>query len=90
MNIAIYNTGSYTNFAEADKSGALYKRDLDLNCYTHAELAHYIKEAVELVQIAVQMMDSSKPFDCAFEYDELVIDNLKDKSIQQITIELGE
>ena len=90
MKIAIYNTGSYNNYDEADKCGALYKHELRLNCYTHVELAHHIKEAVKLVQTSVEMMDYSKPFDCAFEYDGLVIDNLKNKSIEQITIELGE
>jgi hypothetical protein len=88
MNIAIYNTGSYADYDEADKSGALYKRELTLNCYTPNELAHYIKEAVNLVQCAVEMMDGSKPFNCAFEHDELVIDNLKNKTIEQITTEL--
>ena len=89
MKLAIYNTGSYNNYDEADKCGALYKHDFNPNCYTHIELAHYIKAAVKLIETAVEMMDGSKPFDCAFEYAELVIDNLKSKSIEEIIVELA-
>ena len=90
MKLAIYNTGTYANYNEADKSGALYKHDFNHNCYTHAELAHHIKDAVKLIKTSVEMMDGSKPFNCAFEYGDIVIDNLKDKSIQEIIVELGE